>query len=199
MRRSATATYPNLPAAPQLPPACHLSRLALDGEDIDAGSHREPCSCVCVADCAEALAAEEADHDATGDGAVHVRERVWDAEPGTSGAAPSAAARKNPLLALLWASWQEGARLVHAKRLYADGGQFGAAARAAAREQERRGGHQHSGPAEGAHGSSAKKRKRSKRANVDDDGTPPPPPCPSALQVVGSLAVAFQVRVNPTS
>lgn len=140
---------------------------------------------MCVADCAEALAAEEADHDATDEGAAHVRERVWDAEPGTSGAAPSAAARANPLLALLWASWQEGARLVHAKRLYADGGEFGAAARAAARERERRGSQQHKGAGEGAHGSSGKKRKRTKRASVDDDGTPPPPPCPSALQVCG--------------
>ena len=36
----------------------------------------------------------------------HVRERVWDAEPGSSGSVPSAAARANPLLALLWAGWQ---------------------------------------------------------------------------------------------
>jgi len=153
---------------------------------------------VCVADCAEALAAEEADHDAAADGAAHVREHVWDAEPGTSGAQPSAAARTNPLLALLWASWQEGARLVHAKRLYADGGEFGAAARAAAAARERRAGKQQKGPGEGDKGGSGKKRKRSKKSvNVDDDdGTPPPPPCPSALQVV--WVVSAPSTVSPS-
>ena len=49
------------------------------------------------------------------------REAVWDAQAGSKGTKMSPEARTNPLLALLWATWSDGARLIYARGLFRSG------------------------------------------------------------------------------